>query len=72
MNVYVPEFWLSITAGLQVPAMPFTEFAGNKGTLLPAQIVKVVPKLNVGVTIGFTVTFKVVPFAHCPASGVKT
>ena len=43
----------------------------SEGTLAPAQIVIDVPKLKVGVTIGFTVTTKFADNAHCPASGVK-
>ena len=37
----------------------------------PAQIVNDVPKLNVGVMFGFTVTVNVVGTAHWPAVGVK-
>jgi hypothetical protein len=51
--------------------MPLIEVVGNAGTPAPAQIVNVVPKLNVGVMFGFTVTLNVVGKAHCPASGVK-
>ena len=36
----------------------------NAGTDAPAQIVIDVPKANVGVTIGFTVTAKVAIVAH--------
>ncbi len=35
----------------------------------PAQIVRVVPKLNVGVMFGLTVTVNVVVVAHWPAAG---
>ena len=58
-------------AGLQVPAIPFDEVLGNAGTVPPSQMVNVVPKLNVGVIFGFTVTVKVAVVAHCPASGVN-
>ena len=64
VNVYVPEFWLSTTAGLHVPVMPFMEVAPKVGTVPPAQMVSDEPKLNVGVIIGFTVTVKVRVVAH--------
>jgi hypothetical protein len=51
--------------------MPFVDVAGSDGTPAPAQIVIDVPKLNAGVSIGFTVTTKFVETAHCPASGVN-
>jgi hypothetical protein len=41
------------------------------GTVPPAHIVSEVPKLNVGVIFGLTVTVKVVVVAHCPGAGVK-
>ena len=44
--------------------MPFVDVVGNVGTVAPAQIVDDVPKLNAGVTIGLTVTTKVVAVAH--------
>ena len=47
------------------------DVVGNVGTVPPEQIVSVVPKLNVGVTIGLTVTVKVVVVAHNPAVGVN-
>ena len=62
---------MSVVAGLHVPVMPLPEVVGNVGTVPPAQIVSVVPKLNVGVMLGFTVTLKVVGSAHRPAVGVK-
>jgi hypothetical protein len=62
---------LSITEGFQVPVIPFSDVTGNVGTLAPAQIVVEVPKLNVEVITGFTVTSKLAEEAHCPASGVK-
>ena len=63
VNVYVPEFWLSTTEGLHVPVIPFAEDTGNEGTVPPLQIVKLVPKLNKGVTFGITVIVivKVIP-----------
>ena len=71
VNVYVPEFWVSITDGLQVPEIPLSDVTGKDGTVDPEHIVSDVPKLNVGVTIGFTVTVKIAWVAHCPAVGVK-
>jgi hypothetical protein len=47
------------------------EVVGNAGTPAPAQIVSEVPKLNVGVMFGLTVTVNVVVVAHCPADGVN-
>ena len=44
---------------------------GNTGTVLPAQADNAVPKLNVGVTIGLTVTVNVVESAQIPAFGVN-
>jgi hypothetical protein len=58
-------------AGLQLPVIPLLEVVTNAGTVPPAQIDKLVPKLNVGVTMGFTVTVKLAVVAHCPAVGVK-
>ena len=62
---------MSTTEGLHVPKIPFVEVDGNTATLLPAHIVAAVPKVNVGVMLGFTVTTKVVVVAHDPASGVN-
>lgn len=62
---------MSTVDGLQLPVIPFVDEVGNVGTPSPAQIVKLVPKLNVGVTFGLTVTVNVVGFAHNPAVGVK-
>jgi hypothetical protein len=64
VNVYIPEFWLLTTAGLHTPVIPFVDVASNAGTVPPVQMVIVVPKLNVGVIIGFTVTVKLVVVAH--------
>jgi hypothetical protein len=71
VKVYTPEFWLSTVAGLHVPVMPFEELVGNEGTLAPAQTVREVPKLNVGVILGLTVTVKLAEVAHWPAFGVN-
>ena len=47
-----------------MPVIPFVDVAGNAGTVPPAHIVELVPKLNTGVIFGFTVTVNVVPLAH--------
>ena len=44
---------------------------GNAGTIAPVQADKEVPKLNVGVTFGLTVTVNVMGSAHNPAPGVN-
>ena len=54
-----------------MPVIPLFEVVGSDGTLLPAQIVAEGPKLNTGVTFGFTVTSNDVVVAHRPAEGVK-
>jgi hypothetical protein len=51
--------------------MPLPDVVGNAGTVPPLHILNVVPKLNVGVIFGLTVTVNVVDKAHCPAVGVK-
>jgi hypothetical protein len=71
VNVYTPEFWLLTVAGFHVPVIPFVDVVGNAGTVPPAQIVSVVPKLNVGTIFGLTVTVNVVVVAHNPAVGVN-
>ncbi len=62
---------LSIEEGLQVPVIPFVDVVGKAGVAAPLQILKAVPKLNVGVMFGFTVTVNVIGNAHCPAVGVN-
>ena len=64
VKVYVPEALLSTVAGDHEPAMPFSEVAGREGTAAPSQILSDVPKLNVGVMFGLTVTVNVVVVAH--------
>jgi hypothetical protein len=71
VNVCVPLAVLLTTDGLHVPVMLLVDVVGNVGTVAPEQIVSVVPKLNVGVMFGLTVTVNVVGFAHKPAVGVK-
>ena len=51
--------------------IPFVDVVGNVGTVPPEHIVSVVPKLNVGVIFGLTVTVKVVVVAQRPAVGVN-
>ena len=51
--------------------MPLVEGVGKAGTMSPAQMVRVVPKVNVGVTFGVTVTVKVSETAHSPKAGVN-
>ena len=58
-------------AGVHLPVMPSIEVPVNTGTGSPAQIVSEVPKLNVGVIIGETVTESVTGSAQTPADGVK-
>lgn len=65
------EFLLSTTDGFHVPVIPFAEVVGNAGTMPPSQIAKLLPKLNVGVMFGFTVTVNVVVVAHSPFAGVN-
>jgi len=62
---------LSTTDGLHVPVILLVDVVGRVGTVPPAQIVNVVPKLNVGVMFGLTVTVNVAVVAHCPAVGVN-
>jgi len=56
-------------AGDQVPVIPLLEVVGNGASTAPEQIAAT--GLNVGVTLGVTVTVKVVVVAHCPAVGVN-
>jgi hypothetical protein len=72
VNVYVPLAWLLTTDGLQIPVMPLSDVTGNGGTVPPVQIVKLGPKLNVGIRFGVTVTLNITgPVTHCPPTGVK-
>ncbi len=71
VNTYTPLVVLLTIDGFHVPVIPLSEIFGNVGTVPPAQILSVVPKLNVGVTFGLTVTVNVVVVAHKPAPGVK-
>jgi hypothetical protein len=67
----VPLAVLLTVAGFHVPVILFVEVADNVGTVPPAQMFNVVPKLNVGVSIGLTVTVNVAVVAHWPAVGVN-
>jgi hypothetical protein len=71
VKVYVPLLALSTIAGDHEPEMELLDDVGKAGTIPPEQILKVVPKENVGVVCGVIVTVNVVMLAHCPASGVK-
>ena len=71
VKVYIPLLALSTIAGDHEPVMKLIDEVGNVGTIPPEQILKVVPKLNVGVVCGVIVTINVEVLAHCPASGVK-
>jgi len=64
VKVYVPEALLLTTDGLHVPVIPFVDVVGKLGTAPPAQIVDEVPKLNVAIMFGVTVTVNVVGNAH--------
>jgi hypothetical protein len=71
VKVYTPDAWLFTVAGFHVPVMPLVDVVGNAGTVAPAQMVRLVPKLKTGVRFGLTVTVKLVVVAHSPAVGVK-
>ena len=62
---------MSITEGLQLPVILFVDVVANAGTASPAQMIMLVPKPNVGVTTGSTVTTNVAVVAHGPGSGVN-
>jgi hypothetical protein len=66
----VPLAVLLTVAGLQVPVMPLLEVVGKTGAVAPLQIVGIA--VNVGVTIGFTVTVKLAVLIHVPELAVKT
>ena len=54
-----------------MPVIELSDVLGNVGTAPLAQIVSEVPKLNVGVMFGLTVTVKVVGITHPPELGVN-
>ena len=48
-----------------MPVMPLSDGEYNVGTIPPAQMVKVLPKLNTGIRFGVTVTVNVTgPVTH--------
>ena len=57
--------------GLHVPLILLVDTLDNEGTDPPVQILNDVPKLNVGVMFGVTITLKVVLVAHSPGVGIK-
>ena len=67
----MPEARLSIAAGLHEPVMLLVDVAGKVGAVAPSQILCEVPKLNVGVIFGLTVTVNTKLTAHCPLVGVN-
>ena len=67
----MPELLLSTIDGLHVPVMLLIDVFGKIGTAPPPQIFNDVPKLNVGVTFGITVTVIVIGIPHCPPVGVN-
>lgn len=67
----MPLLVLLTTAGLQVPVIPFVEVLGSVGTASPLHIEALVPKVNVGVMFGFTVTVNEVPVIHPEEEGVN-
>lgn len=71
VNVYEPLAVLLIVAGLQVPAKPSIEVAGNDGGVVPAQ--KGAIGLKVGATFWTTLTDMVTGVAetHCPGFGMN-
>ena len=69
MKVYVPEAVLLTVAGFQVPVIELFDVVDKTGLVEPEHIGAIAVK--VGVTIGLTVTFKVVSVAHSPTFGVK-
>lgn len=69
VKVYVPVAVLLIVEGLQLPAMPFNEVVGNTGGVEPGVIAGMA--VNVGVTVGFTITINGAATIHLPAEAVK-
>ena len=55
---------MSTTLGTHIPLIPLFDIFGSRGADPPAQIDRFVPKLNVGVMLGFTVTVNVADVAH--------
>ena len=57
--------------GLHVPVILLADVVGSVGAVASAQRFNAVPKLNVGVIFGLTVTVSVAVVAHWPVAGVK-
>ncbi len=62
---------MSTVEGLQVPVIPLVDVVDKAGTVPPAQMVWLVPKLKAGVSMGLTVTVKVAVVAQSPDVGVN-
>ena len=60
VKVYVPDAWLSITEGLQVPVIPFFDVVGNVGGVDPAHMAG--KELKVGMSIGLV---RIKPVFNC-------
>ena len=54
-----------------MPVIPFVDVVGSAGTVPPAQIVRLLPKLKAGAMFVLTVTENDAVVAHCPAAGVN-
>lgn len=56
-----------------MPFRPFVDVVGKVGTVPPVQMVRLLPKLNVGMVFAVIVTSSVTVagITHCPAVGVK-
>jgi hypothetical protein len=65
--VVVPTIDVLIVVGFHVPTIPFVDVVANAGAT--AFWHSDPTGLNVGVTIGLTVTVNVAPVAHCPTFG---
>jgi hypothetical protein len=70
VNVYVTLAVLLTVAGLQVPIIPLVDVVGKTGEVAPLHIGAIA--VNVGVTIGFTVTVKLAVAIQLPDDAVKT
>ena len=62
---------MSTVDGLHVPVILLLDVVGSEVTVAPEQTVSELPKLNVGVMFGLTVTVNVVGTAQSPAVGVN-
>ena len=65
VNVYVSLTWLLTTEGFHESVKLLSDVDGRFGTVPPAHIVKLLPKLNTGITFGVTVTVNITgPVTH--------